>query len=147
MTKKTEKIVALYNVLKDAKITKMEDADKYAIIKILRKFRATAETFETNQKDAQERLKPENWDEVIAKAQQWQKEGKETTLTEEERADINKTILTYENSVRECIVEELDAEVEVDFPLLSEAAYEKLLASNDWDMKTALLIADEIVEA
>lgn len=80
-----------------------------------------------------------------AKAQQWQKEGDETTLTEEERKEINATIIKYENSVRECIIEELNTEVEVDMPTINEAMFEKLMASNDWEAKTALFVADEIV--
>ena len=145
MTKKVDDIVSLYNILKEAKLTKLADADKYTIIKILRKLRPTAEKFEEDKKDASERLKPENWEDIIAKAQQWQKEGEETTLTEEEKKEINATIIKYENSVRECIIEELNTEVEVDMPTISEAVFEKLMASNDWEAKTALLVADEIV--
>lgn len=145
MTKKVDNIVSLYTILKEAKLTKLADADKYSIIKILRKLRPTAEKFDADKKDASERLKPENWDDIIAKAQQWQKEGEDTTLTEEERKEINATIIKYENSVRECIIEELNTEVEVDMPTINEAVFEKLMASNDWEAKTALLVADEIV--
>ena len=145
MTKKVENIVGLYNILKEAKLTKLADADKYTIIKILRKLRPTAEKFEEDKKEASERLKPENWEDIIAKAQQWQKDGNETTLTEEEKKEINTTIIKYENSVRECIIEELNTEVEVDMPTISKAVFEKLMASNDWEAKTALLVADEIV--
>lgn len=145
MTKKVENIVGLYNILKEAKLTKLADSDKYTIIKILRKLRPTAEKFEEDKKDASERLKPENWEDIIAKAQQWQKDGNETTLTDEEKKEINATIIKYENSVRECIIEELNTEVEVDMPTISEAVFEKLMASNDWEAKTALLVADEIV--
>ena len=145
MTKKVDNIVSLYNILKEAKLTKLADADKYTIIKILRKLRPTAEKFEEDKKDASERLKPENWEDIIAKAQQWQKDGEETTLTEEEKKEINAVIIKYENSVRECIIEELNTEVEVDMPTISEAVFEKLMASNDWEGKTALFVADEIV--
>lgn len=145
MTKKVDNIVSLYNILKEAKLTKLADADKYTIIKILRKLRPTAEKFEEDKKDASERLKPENWEDIIAKAQQWQKDGNETTLTEEDKKEINAVIIKYENSVRECIIEELNTEVEVDMPTISEAVFEKLMASNDWEAKTALFVADEIV--
>lgn len=61
----TEKIVSLYRVLSDCKLTKVGDQDKYVIIKILRKLRPTAESFEVFQKDAEEKLKPENWEEWV----------------------------------------------------------------------------------
>lgn len=146
MTKTTNEIVGLYKVLSEAKLTKVEEADKYSVIKILRKLRPTAESFEAYQKDAQERLKPENWEDVLAKVQQWQQEGEETTLTEEEKREINMAIMTYDRSVNSCIVEELNLEVEVEFKKLSDSAFEKLLASNEWDAKTALFVADSIVE-
>ena len=146
MTMTTNEIVGLYKVLSDAKLAKVEEADKYSVIKILRKLRPTAESFEAYQKDAQERLKPENWDDIVSKVQQWQNEGENTTLTEDERKDINMAIMTYERSVSSCIYEELNMEVEIEFKKLTESAYKKLLASNDWDAKTALLVADAIVE-
>lgn len=145
MKKKTETILAIYNVLKDAKLTKMEDSDKYAIIKILRRLRPITEDFEAFKKDASERLKPENWLDIVAKVQQWRREGENTTLTEDERRSINLAIVNYEREVQECISEELNWEVDIDIPVLTEEAFEKLMASNDWEAKTALLIADEIV--
>lgn len=142
----TDKCVALYKVLNEVKLTKLADADKYLIIKMLKKLRPIAENFEAYQKDAGERLKPTNWDEIIEKAQKWQQEGEETTLTDEEKKEINLAIYTYDNSVRSCISEELMIENEVEYKKISEEAFEKLLASNDWDAKTALFISDEIVE-
>lgn len=80
-----------------------------------------------------------------AKVIEWLKDGNETTLAEEEKKEINAVIIKYENSVRECIIEELNTEVEVDMPTISGAVFEKLMASNDWEAKTALFVADEIV--
>lgn len=142
----TDKCVALFKVLNEVKLTKLSDADKYLIIKMLKKLRPIAENFEAYQKDAGERLKPTNWDEIIEKAQKWQQEGEETTLTDEEKKEINLAIYTYDTSVRNCVTEELMLEHEVEYKKISEEAFEKLLASNDWDAKTALFVSDEIVE-
>lgn len=146
MTKKTKTIVNLYEVLKSAKLTKMEDADKYAVIKVLRKLRPAAEKFEADKKDASERLKTDELDDAIAKYQQWQSEGEKCAFTDEEKRTIVKVINEYDSKVRECIAEELDVDVEVELPKLSEAAFEKLLASNDWNAEVAMLVADELVE-
>lgn len=146
MTKKTKTIVNLYEVLKSAKLTKMEDADKYAVIKVLRKLRPAAEKFDADKKDASERLKTDELDDAIAKYQQWQSEGEKCAFTDEEKRTIVKVINEYDSKVRECIAEELDVDVEVEMPKLSEAAFEKLLASNDWNAEVAMLVADELVE-
>ena len=137
MTKKVDNIVSLYNVLKEAKLTKLADADKYTIIKILRKLRPTAEKFEEDKKEAQEKLKPENWDEIVEKANLLRKENNSNRLTADE--------VEYFVKVNECLGEELEKEVEIDIPTINEEAFEKLMASNDWEAKTALFVADEIV--
>lgn len=137
MTKKVDNIVSLYNILKEAKLTKLADADKYAIIKILRKLRPTAEKFEEDKKEAQEKLKPENWDEIVEKANLWRKENNSNRLTADE--------VEYFVKVNECLGEELEKEVEIDITTINEAVFEKLMASNDWEAKTALFVADEIV--
>ena len=137
MTKKVDNIVSLYNVLKEAKLTKLADADKYTVIKILRKLRPTAEKFEEDKKEAQEKLKPENWDEIVEKANLLRKENNSNRLTADE--------VEYFVKVNECLGEELEKEVEIDIPTINEEAFEKLMASNDWEAKTALFVADEIV--
>ena len=137
MTKKVDNIVSLYNILKEAKLTKLADADKYTIIKILRKLRPTAEKFEEDKKEAQEKLKPENWDEIVEKANLLRKENNSNRLTADE--------VEYFVKVNECLGEELEKEVEIDIPTINEEAFEKLMASNDWEAKTALFVADEIV--
>ena len=136
----TGKIVNLYEVLSGAKLTKMDDADKFLVIKALRVLKPIAESFDAYKRDASERLKPEDIDSIVEKAQKWNE------LTEEERASINKSLIAYNNSVNKCIADELAAEVEVEYQKLSESAFEKLMASNDWEASKALLVADETVE-
>lgn len=136
----TGKIVDLYEVLSGAKLTKMDDADKFLVIKALRVLKPIADSFEAYKRDASERLKPEDFDSIVEKAQKWNE------LTEEERASINKSLIAYNNSVNKCIADELAAEVEVEYQKLSESAFEKLMASNDWEASKALLVADETVE-
>ena len=145
MTIKTEKIVALYNVLSNAKLTKLEDSDKYKVIKILRKLKPVAESFEVYKEDALKRLQPENWEEILPKYSQL-RSGNAGELTEEEIKEVSIAVFNYDRKVNECIAEELALEVDIDMPMLSEAAFEKLLASNDWDAKTAMNTADEIVK-
>lgn len=142
----TDKCVALFKVLNEVKLTKLADADKYLVIKILKAIRPIAENFEAYQKDAGERLKPNNWDEIVEKAQKWQQEGENSTLTDDEKKEINLAFFTYDKSISNCISEELMIENEVEFKKLTEEAFEKLMASNDWDAKTALFVSDVIVD-
>lgn len=130
----TEKVLNVYNLINEAKISKMDDTDKFKMIKIARALKPVATSFEDFKKDAGEKLKGENHDKMVEKAQQWQAEGEKTTLTEAERIEINKYFNDYNNKIVECLKEEAAKENELDFEPLGEEAFGKLVASNDWTL-------------
>ena len=130
----TEKVLNVYNLINEAKISKMDDADKFKMIKIARALKPVATSFEDFKKDAGEKLKGENHDKMVEKAQQWQAEGEKTTLTEAERIEINKYFNDYNNKIVECLKEEAAKENELDFEPLGEEAFGKRVASNDWTL-------------
>lgn len=133
VTKKTvNDIVTVYRLLNSAKVGKMEDADKIALIKAIRQFKKTGVDFDDFLKDAQERLKPENFD-VISKKMEEHKE-----LTLEESVALGK----YNKAVQACIDGEIKKEVELDFEPLSDEAINKLVASNDFSAGDIMSIFD-----
>ena len=127
-----KQIVAAYNALGNTKSTKLEDSEKGKILKARKAMRPIAEDYEAFLKDCQETLKPENWDEIQTKLQKWQQEGEKTTLTEEERVEINKAVIDYQNKINKVVKEELEKEVEINFEKLEEGANVKLMSANDW---------------
>lgn len=141
----TEKIVSAYNVLVDAKITKMDDADKFKVIKALKELKAVATDFEDFRTDARKKLEGEGHEEMIRKAQQWQAEGEKTTLTEEERVAVNKYLVGYNSKVAECVAEEAGKEHELDFEALTEDAFVKLLGSNDWTARQIMEVEEVLM--
>lgn len=130
-----KQIVAAYNALGDAKLTKLDDAEKSKVVKARKAMRPIADEYEAFLKDVQEKFKPENWDEIQEKIQQWQKEGEKTTLTEEERIELNKAIIGYQNGVDKAVKEELEKEVELNFDKLSEDSDVKIMSASDWTPK------------
>ena len=145
MEKTVKEIVAAYALLKDAKVTKMDDTDKYALVRKLRTMRRTAGDLEEERTDALEKLKGEGHDAFVAKAQQWRREGADTTLTEEERAEVNKYFEEYDRKVRECLEAGEGKTVDVGAPL-SEEAFGKLAASNDWTLGQMDAVAAALTE-
>lgn len=144
---KTINIVSAYRTINVAKLSKMEDADKYKVIKAIREMKPIAEQFDSFVSDARERLKPEDFDTMQEKAAQWQKDGDATTLTMEERIELNHHFEEYNEKVQECVREESEKEIELKFARLSEEAFCKLMASNpDWDVKTAVQVEEVLVE-
>ncbi len=139
---KTINIVTAYRTINAAKLTKMDDADKYRVIKAIREMKPIAEQFDSFVSDARERLKPEDFDAMQKKAVKWQKEGEQTTLTMEERIAINRFFTDYNKRVEECVKEEAEKEVSPEYGRLSEEAFEKLIGSNDWTVKEIMEVED-----
>ena len=54
---KTSKIVSVYKTMNDSKLTKMEDADKFKVIKALRAIKPISEGYEEFVKLTHEKLK------------------------------------------------------------------------------------------
>lgn len=130
-----KQIVSAYKVLGEAKVTKLEEGEVIKVVKARKAIRPIADDFEAFLKDCQEKFKPENWDEVQEKVAQWQKEGENTTLTEAERVELNKSIIGYQQKVDGAVKDELAREVEISVESLKEESATKMLVENGWELK------------
>ena len=99
---KTSKIVSVYKTMNDSKLTKMEDADKFKVIKALRAIKPISEGYEEFVK-----------------------------LTHEKLKDDKK--------------EEGDKENELTYDKLSEDAFGKYIASNDFNVSTIMDLQEVLV--
>lgn len=134
MELKTKDIIGVYKVLSDAKLTKMESSDKFKVIKMMRAMRPIAEEWDSFLKTVDEKLKKDNHDNIIEKAQKWQQDGDKTTLTTEEKIEINKYLVEFHKEKEECIREELEKDANLEFDKINDLAFEKLIDSNDWEV-------------
>ena len=149
---KTEALLKVFNVLNGAKYGKMDDADKIKVWKIARALRPVATKFEDDSKDAAEKFKPEGFDENLRKAQEFERVTKDAdadaSKLEMGAAEYNefiKELQKYNKLVGDAIKEYAEKEVEVEFDALSEDAFGKLMASNEWTMEQTLEIGMLIV--
>lgn len=151
-TIKTSEILAAYNVLNAAKYGSMEDADKIKVWKIARALKPVATKFDEDSKDASEKFKPEGFDENLRKAQEYERVTKDANADasklEMGAAEYNafiKELQKYNKLVGDAVKEYAEKEVEVEFDALSEDAFGKLMASNEWTMEQTLEIGMLIV--
>lgn len=135
MKAKVKNIVSAYKVLGEAKVTKLEESEVIKIVKARKAMRPIADEFEAFLKDAQEKFKPECWDDVQAKVQQWQQEGENTTLTDDEKRGVNTALVDYQNSINKAVNDELEREVEINIETLKEESATKLITENGWELK------------
>lgn len=142
----TDTVKSVYKLLNDSKLTKMEDKDKFIVIKAVRKFKPIAADFEDLKKDVQEKLKGENFEEMQKKALQWNEEGYKTTLTEDERKEVNMFFYEFNKNVEECLKEETERKHELEYEKLSEDAFGKFISSNDFKVDDIIKIQEVMVQ-
>lgn len=130
-----KQVVEAYKVLGEAKVTKLEESEVIKVVKARKAMRPIADEYEAFLKDCQEKFKPENWDKIQGNLQKWQQEGEKTTLTEEERIEVNKAIIGYQVKIDKAVKDELEKEVEVNIEVLKEDSATKLLVENGWELK------------
>lgn len=130
--KTTDQIVTAFRLINNAKLTKMETAERFALIKAMRQLKKVATEFDDFLKDAQDKLKPENFDTIMEKYQSKQE------LTSEEIVAFNK----YNKNVSDCLKDELDKEIELTFEPLTEESLGRLIESNDYTVNDIMVIED-----
>lgn len=150
---KTSEILNIYNVINNAKYSKMEDADKIKVWKICRVLKPIATKFDEDSKDAAEKFKADikDFDERLGKAQEYERlrSKKEPTIdimTTAEYDAFIKEFKEYNDLVQKAVQEFADKEVEIDFTPITEDAFGKLLSSNEWTMAQATALGDFICE-
>lgn len=149
---KTDKVLGAFNVLNTAKYAKMDDADKIKVWKIARALKPIATKFDEDSKDAAEKLKPEGFDDDLRKAQEYERVTKDKDadaskleMGAAEYGEFIKNLKEMNKLVADALKEFANKEVDIDFEPISEDAFTKLMASNDWTMEQAVMIGELIV--
>ena len=151
-TVKTSEILAVYNIISSAKYGKLSDEDKVKVWKITRKLKPIATKFDEDSKDAAEKLKPtEDFSDRLEKAQEYERlrSEKQPTIDVMTTADYDKFVeelKKYNKLVGDAVKEFADKEVELEFNAVSEEAFGKLMASNEWTMGQVSVLGDFICE-
>lgn len=150
---KKKQVLDAYAVLNRAKLTQMDDADKFAVIKAMRVLRPVANSYDEYRKDAEERLKGEEHEEISRLQEELLKKyptGNIVKPTKEELDTISRAnayFADYHRRVSDCLKEELDAEPALDYPHLSEEAFGKLVASNPDLPVSEIMLLEELLVA
>ena len=152
-TIKTSEILAAYNVLNSAKYGSMEDADKIKVWKITRALKPIATKFDEDRKDAAEKFKPKDkdFDEKYQKAQEYERiirdpkaDTKKLPMGAAEYDAFIEKFKEYNKLVGKAVEDFANKEVKVSFEPLSDDAFGKLMASNEWTMGQAVALSEII---
>ena len=150
---KTIDVVNAFAALNGAKLAKMEDKEKFTLIKAMKVLKPIKNDYEDFVKDAREKLKGDNHEEMVKRVEEWRTKHNDTkpadfTAAElKELNEINTYFNDYNKKVEECVKEEADKEVSPEYVRLSEDAFGRLLTSNDdWDVENMMLAAEVLCE-
>lgn len=124
-----------YRSLLSAKVTKMKDSDKFAIVKIMRVLKPIATEFQGFIDDAARKLMPEGFEAISVKLPDF------GSLTKEER----KTFDRYNTDVNRCVAEEGVKEVTLEYSPISDEGFQKLIEGSDISLGEMMNIYDLIV--
>lgn len=132
---KLKTVVIAYKMLDDAVITSVNDKDAVSIIKNRKEMRKHVEAYDALLKDAQEKFKPKNFDEMQEKTRKWNE------LSESEKEELNNFFTPYQKKVNAACEPELEKEVEVTLEKISDEGAIQLAKENKWPISRLDTIA------
>ena len=125
---KLKEIVSTYKLLGEAKVMNLTEEEVLTIVIARKKMRALAMEYDEYLKDVQDKFRPDNFDELVIKAQNWDE------LSKEEQQSISNQLKAYEKKVNNIVKEELNKIVEIEIQPLSEECLAKLIKMNGWSI-------------
>lgn len=134
----------LYGLLKQSRSTRMEDAGKIKVLRIMKSLRPTASEYDADVNEAREKMKDEDFDRMTQLAEKWQMKGGKA-VSQEERASVNIYFTKYNQQVEKAVAAIFDKEKEITLEKLTEEEFKALISSNDYTGEQMELLDDTIV--
>lgn len=151
---KTFELVNAFGVLNSAKLSKLEDKEKYVVIRAMRSMKPLKKDYEEAVQDAQNKLRADDHDQWQQRADQWNalhrgKKRSELSPAETDELDeINAYFRRYADSVEQAVKDLAEKEAGgLDYERLTEQGFSRLLASNpDWEAEKSLMLYDILID-
>lgn len=144
---KKKEAIELYKVLNGCKLTGMVSSSKMIVLNNLRSLRPVSETYESDVKEAIEKLKPEGFDELTKKVREHNDSvstGGKPTMSAEELKEVSSAIESYNKEVNDFIEKILNEDSGVEMEKLDTSNLEKLLDANDIEASQLAIIYTHI---
>ena len=133
----------VYVLLNGAKLTKMGAHTQVKLVKIVRKLKGIVVPYEEYVKDAAEKLKGDNHDEMEALLNEWKDKG---SLDKDNQDKMKAYWKEFNQKLDESLQDEFEKLHEVEFEKLTEDEFEQLIASNEFTVNQIIAIEDLIKE-
>ena len=139
---KTKEIEESHSLISTARYQKLSDDDKVKVWKISRKLSPIAEQYSKDVEDAKQRLLPsEDFPQKLQMALKYQSlrdsGEKDLPMTEEEFSKIAAEWNNYNAILDKALRDRAEEKVTIEIEPITEEAFGKLMASNDWSFAQA----------
>lgn len=131
---KKKEAIELYKVLNGCKLTGMASSSKMIVLNNLRSLRPVSEAYESDVKEAIEKLKPEGFDDLMKKVRGHNDSvntGGKPVMSGDELRDASSIIEKYNKEVNDFVEKILEESEDVEMEKLDNPDLEKLLDAND----------------
>jgi len=152
-TVKTIDVFNVYQIIGNAKLGKMEDADKLKIWKLARALKDVAVKYDEDRKDAADKMKPsEDFDVKMQKVQEYElawrdaNSDKSKYISTDEYIALRRDYRAYDALVGKAIADLGAVTVDIDIEPLTEEACLALQAGNDWTMWQVVAVGEVCCE-
>ena len=150
----TEKVYSAYIVLASAKYGKLSEDEKIQVWKIARTLNPIATKFEEDTKNASETFVPyDGFKEDLQKANEYREKSKDRNIDADslpmsptEYQEFMKKFSEYQETVGKALKDFAKSKVNVDFDIISEETFKRLLDSNDWTFGQVVAVGDILCE-
>lgn len=134
---KKDELFNAFELVNNAKLTKLDDDDKFRVIKACRTMKPIVDELKEFGVDARKKLADENHDKMVDVFNDWRKDMQEPT---DEQKSAIEYVNEYTKKVNECLSDELNKDVESTWEKLSEDGLKKFVASNDWNVQQTISV-------
>lgn len=139
-TMSTGSCAALYELLRDAKLTGMDGAAKLRVVATLHSLRPAAHKLEAARKDCLNTLRPADFERRLQDARDFEQGKTPVKMQRSEYEQFISELQDYNRLVSEGI--KTISEEPVNVNLITRDDYEKLITANDWTLGQLLMLSD-----
>lgn len=119
-------VFVAYDVLGNASMSTLDVESVGVILDNRMLMRSRVDEYKALLADAQEKFKPENYDEIMQMKQNW------NNLSANERELVNTTIAEYSNKLGTVLEPKLNEEIDIELKKISLKDASKLMVENKW---------------
>lgn len=141
-------VAKAYAVIREGKLTNLDAEDKIKVWKTALALKPIADKYNDDSEDAREKMKPENYDDDLMKAQEFERMSRtpnaDMTALQMGPAEYNEFInrnVTYQRIVNDAMKDFAKKEVEIDVEQVSLDTLMSLQKQNGWTVEQMMAVA------